>query len=146
VVFPDGRGLAAKLEAHGFALDQIDLIPRPTLLQTDMAGWLDTFAESFFGRLPAEQRDEARAEVLALLAPYLLDERGRWTVDYVRLRFAARLALDRDGAGCSGDACDDFTSSVPATAGTWFLVASRLKHVRIGAPLETEGRCAQRRV
>jgi trans-aconitate methyltransferase len=90
--FPTAEAYAAKLEAHGFALDQIHLIPRPTLLQTDMAGWLDTFAESFFGRLPAEQREEARAEVLALLAPYLLDERGRWTVDYVRLRFAARLA------------------------------------------------------
>jgi hypothetical protein len=59
-----------------------------------MAGWLDTFAESFFGRLPAEQRGAARDEVLALLAPYLCDERGRWTADYVRLRFAARVAAE----------------------------------------------------
>jgi SAM-dependent methyltransferase len=90
--FPSREGYAAKLEANGFAIDLIDLIPRPTLLPTDMAGWLDTFAETFFARLPAGERDGARAEVLALLAPYLCDERGRWTVDYVRLRFAASLA------------------------------------------------------
>jgi SAM-dependent methyltransferase len=90
--FPSAEAYAAKLETHGFALDRIDLIPRPTPLPTDMAGWLATFAESFFGRLPAAARDAARDEVLALLAPHLRDERGRWTADYVRLRFAARLA------------------------------------------------------
>lgn len=89
--FPSAEAYAARLGAHGFALDQIDLIPRPTLLPTGMAGWLDTFAQSFFGPLAARQREAARAEVLALLAPYLCDERGRWTVDYVRLRFAAHL-------------------------------------------------------
>jgi hypothetical protein len=90
--FPSAEAYAAKLEAHGFAVDRIELIPRPTPLPTDMAGWLDTFAESFFGRLPADQRGAARDEVLALLAPYLRDEQGRWTADYVRLRFAARVA------------------------------------------------------
>ena len=90
--FPSAEAYTAKLEAQEFAIDQIQLIPRPTPLPTDMAGWLDTFAESFFGRLPVNQRDGARDEVLALLAPYLCDERGRWTADYVRLRFAARLA------------------------------------------------------
>lgn len=74
-------------QPHGFAVDQIDLIPRPTLLPTDMAGWLHTFAESFFGRLPEDQRGAARDEVLDLLTPCLCDERGRWTVDYVKLRF-----------------------------------------------------------
>ena len=64
-----------------------------------MAGWLDTFAESFFGRLPAEQRGAARDEALALLAPYLCDERGRWKADYIWLRFAARRA----GEPAAGD-------------------------------------------
>lgn len=90
--FPSAEAYAAKLEANGFVVDQIALIPRPTPLPTDMAGWLGTFAEGFFGRLPANQRAAARDEVLALLAPYLRDERGRWIADYVRLRFAARLA------------------------------------------------------
>jgi hypothetical protein len=90
--FPSAEAYAAKLEAHGFAVDQIDLLPRPTPLPTDMTGWLDTLAESLFGRLPADQRSASRDEVLALLVPYLCDEQGRWTADYVRLRFAARPA------------------------------------------------------
>lgn len=84
--FPSAEAYAARLEAHGFAVDQIDLIPRPTPLPTDMAGWLDTFGESFFGWLPTAQRSAARDEVLDLLRPCLCDERGRWTADYVRLR------------------------------------------------------------
>ena len=30
--------------------------PRPTPLPTNMVGWLDTFAETFLRRLPAEER------------------------------------------------------------------------------------------
>ena len=90
--FPTAEAYRAKLEHHGFAVDRIELIPRPTPLPTDMAGWLDTFAENFFGRLEPNEKTEARAEVLALLRPCLCDDDGRWTADYVRLRFAAHLA------------------------------------------------------
>lgn len=89
--FPSPAAYAAKLEAHGFIVDQIELFPRPTPLPTDMAGWLDTFAESCFARLPPEQRRAARDEALELLRPWLCDEAGRWTADYVRLRFAAHI-------------------------------------------------------
>jgi hypothetical protein len=58
-----------------------------------MAGWLETFAESFFARLAPAERETARDEVIGLLRPSLCGERGRWTADYVRLRFAARLPL-----------------------------------------------------
>jgi SAM-dependent methyltransferase len=87
--FPTAEAYAGKLQSHGFVVDRIELIPRPTPLPTDMAGWLETFADPFFSRLPAGQRAAARADALALLAPCLRDERGRWTADYVRLRFAA---------------------------------------------------------
>jgi SAM-dependent methyltransferase len=90
--FPAPDAYRAKLEAHGFAVAQIELIPRPTPLPTDMAGWLDTFAETFFARLEPAARPAARDEVVELLRPCLCDERGRWTADYVRLRFAARRA------------------------------------------------------
>jgi SAM-dependent methyltransferase len=90
--FPTAEAYRAKLEAHGFVVAQIELIPRPTPLPTDMAGWLDTFAETFFARLAPAARPVARDEVLELLRPCLCDEAGRWTADYVRLRFAARLA------------------------------------------------------
>jgi SAM-dependent methyltransferase len=92
--FPTAEAYARKLESHGFAVERSELIPRPTPLPTDMAGWLDTFADPFFSRLPAPQRAAARDEAVALLAPCLRDERGRWTADYVRLRFAARRGED----------------------------------------------------
>jgi SAM-dependent methyltransferase len=91
--FPTPEAYSARLEAAGFAVESIGLIPRPTPLPTDMAGWLDTFAEGFFARLEPAERQAARDEVIALLRPCLCDEQGRWTADYVRLRFAARLPL-----------------------------------------------------
>jgi SAM-dependent methyltransferase len=87
--FPAVDDFAADLAAAGFAVDAIALIPRPTPLPTGIDGWLTTFAGSLFDLLPAVERDAARAEAAALLRPALCDARGRWTADYVRLRFAA---------------------------------------------------------
>src|SRR6202022_3209964 len=95
--FPTVDDYRARLERGGFAVEYIELIPRPTLLPTNMAGWLETFAELFFRRVLAEERVAARDEVLALLKPVLCDEQGRWTGDYIRLRFVARRP--RWGAG-----------------------------------------------
>lgn len=89
--FPSDQDYRQKLEQHGFSVRSIQLIPRPTPLPTDMAGWLDTFTESFFRPLPKQDRVTAREEVLALLRPVLCDSQGRWTADYMRLRFAATL-------------------------------------------------------
>jgi trans-aconitate methyltransferase len=90
--FPTPAAYGAKLEAAGFTVETIELIPRPTPLPTDIHGWLDTFAQNFFQGLSQEEREAARAEAVALLQPSLMDERGRWTADYTRLRFRARLA------------------------------------------------------
>lgn len=87
--FPSAEAYAARLRRHGFHIDSIELIPRPTPLPTGMRGWLDTFGENFFAVLPEADREAAVDEVLALLAPALCDEAGNWTADYVRLRFAA---------------------------------------------------------
>lgn len=63
-----------------------ELIPRATPLATGLAAWLSTFRAGFLGA----DADVLAAEVEALVAPALRDERGRWTADYVRLRFSAR--------------------------------------------------------
>jgi SAM-dependent methyltransferase len=89
--FPTVEEYRLVLEAAGFLVERIELIPRPTPLPTDMEGWLDTFAEPFLKRLPQAERDRANAEVVALLRPSLCDRAGRWTADYVRLRFRAVL-------------------------------------------------------
>ncbi len=88
--FPTAEAYRAKLDAAGFAVDAIALHPRPTPLPTGMAGWLETFASPLLAALPAAERPAATEAVLALLRPTLCDEAGRWTADYVRLRFTAR--------------------------------------------------------
>jgi len=90
--FPTADEYRTRLEGLGFIVDYIELIPRPTALPTNMAGWLEVFAASFFSRLPPEQRTAARDQVIEMLRLVLCDEQGRWTGDYIRLRFAAHLS------------------------------------------------------
>ena len=87
--FPTVDDYGARLARGGFVVDYIELIPRPTPLPTAMAGWMETFAEPLFRQLPAAQRTAARDEAIELVRPVLCDEQGRWTADYIRLRFAA---------------------------------------------------------
>jgi trans-aconitate methyltransferase len=93
--FPSAAAYQAKLEAAGFAVEEIAIIPRPTPLEAGLGAWLDTFAEDFFNPLPLEDRAAARQEIFDLLQPILRDETGLWIADYVRLRFRARLPAAR---------------------------------------------------
>lgn len=88
--FPTVSEYRQKLEQAGLHVDSIELIPRPTILPTDMRGWLETFAGPFSQALPQQDRACALDEVVELLRPALCDIEGRWTADYVRLRFLAR--------------------------------------------------------
>jgi len=89
--FPDAGEYRPLLESHGFEVDSIELIPRPTPLPGDVTGWLETFAGCFANVLPETDRARFIEDVRARLEPLLCDENGRWTADYIRLRFAARL-------------------------------------------------------
>jgi SAM-dependent methyltransferase len=81
-----------RLRGHGFNVEQIALIPRPTSLpESGMEGWLRTFRRGVIEGLAADLRDTVVRETVALLAPALRDESGAWTADYVRLRFIARV-------------------------------------------------------
>jgi SAM-dependent methyltransferase len=90
-VHPSAAAYRSKLEEAGFAIKEIRIIPRPTVLPTSIEAWLDTFAGAFFGALPEQDRSSARAEVADLLRPVLVDETATWIADYVRLRFCATL-------------------------------------------------------
>ena len=90
--FPTAEEYAAKLQKHGFTIESLALIPRPTPLPTGMEGWLETFARPFFSAVPLEQQAAARAEAVSLLRHALCDESGHWIADYVRLRLVARVA------------------------------------------------------
>jgi hypothetical protein len=64
-------------------------IPRPTPLPGDITGWLETFAQSFTATLTAADRPAYLAEIQEVLRSELCDPDGKWTADYVRLRFYA---------------------------------------------------------
>ena len=78
------------LERAGFEVEYMALVPRPTHLPTGMRGWLETFAIPFMKSLPEGDRGKYLDDVTEKLRPVLCDSEGRWTADYIRLRFLAR--------------------------------------------------------
>ena len=88
-LYPSPNHYRRLLEAGGFTVPSIELIPRPTPLAAGMESWLNTFRNGVLDLLGPEDRARAMAETIALLKPVLCDADGNWTGDYVRLRFAA---------------------------------------------------------
>ena len=87
--FPHPEAYRALLEAGGFTVQTIDLIPRPTLLPGDVGGWLETFAQPYTSALAPSERQGFVSEVVDALRAVLCDANGEWRADYVRLRFSA---------------------------------------------------------
>ncbi len=77
------------LQASGFRVEQILLVPRPTPLKSGMEQWLLTFRSGVLQKLSEENRVAAVASTVALLEPILRDAGCNWWADYVRLRFRA---------------------------------------------------------
>jgi len=90
--FPSAAEHKARLEAAGFLVQQITLIPRPTPIPSDMGAWMETLAAPVLASVKDETlRTSIRDEAQDLLRPALCDSDGNWTADYMRLRFEARL-------------------------------------------------------
>ena len=88
--YPTAESYTKRLREHGFTVDKIEIIPRPTkLAENGMAGWLRTFRRGVLEGLPENIREAVVSETSELLAPALQDEEGNWIADYVRLRFVA---------------------------------------------------------
>jgi trans-aconitate methyltransferase len=90
--FPTVEDYGGRLAAAGFDVRYIELIPRPTPLPGDAMGWLTTFCGCFTAVLPEGERADYLECVRECIKPALCDATGKWTADYVRLRFAARLS------------------------------------------------------
>ena len=88
--FPTAADYTERLERHGFTVNEMLHFPRPTLIPGDVTGWLHTFGGPFIKDV--DDPEILMHEVADLLRPSLCDETGNWTVDYVRLRFAATIA------------------------------------------------------
>jgi len=89
--FPTVAEYRGLLESHGFTVDEIELVSRPTPLPSGMRAWLIMFRRGLFERVPEDLRDTILNETLEHLAPALRDKQGNWTADYVRLKFRAHL-------------------------------------------------------
>lgn len=88
--YPTPDAYTQRLERHGFAVQRIALIPRPTPLAAGgMEEWLGTFRRGLLDSLPEPARQAVLADAVKLLSLALRDEQGNWTADYVRLRFIA---------------------------------------------------------
>jgi len=94
--YPAADEYAGLLAAAGFVVEVCEIVPRPTPLPGSVSDWLRTFRGGFLeaAGVPEALQAEVIAETEARLAPCLRDSAGRWTADYVRLRFAARLRKD----------------------------------------------------
>lgn len=90
--YPAADDYAALLADAGFVVERCELVARPTPLPGALGDWLRTFRGGFLDAagVPEGAQDDVIAEAELRAAPLLRDGRGRWTADYVRLRFAAR--------------------------------------------------------
>ena len=88
--YPSPDEYRARLDAAGFIVDDIRLVPSPMPLPTGMLGWLRTFGVSIFAAVPETLVARVEQGVLELLRPTLCDATGQWTADYVRLQVEAR--------------------------------------------------------
>ena len=89
--FPTPDVYRVMLEQAGFTVDSIASFARPTRIDSDILGWLETFAETFLSQVDLRERADVLAEVSDELGPRLSDSQGNWTLDYVRLRFSAHV-------------------------------------------------------
>jgi len=93
--FPSVAEYRARLEQRGFTVRSITLIPRPTVLPGRLADWLETLAECFLRHVPKAEQEGFKSALEERLRDRLCDRAGVWTVDYVRLRFAADKPEER---------------------------------------------------
>ena len=90
--FPTADEYGDHLARHGFEVEYIAVVPRPTPLPAGLAGFIETFGGSFVKALPEAERSDYVADVGRRLEKTLRSDDGTWVADYTRLRFVARKA------------------------------------------------------
>lgn len=87
--FPTPGEWCQLLERHGFVIERLHRFDRPTPSPNGLEGWLRTFGHDCFQAVPTDDRENVIAAVIERARPALCDSDGNWTLDYIRLRFAA---------------------------------------------------------
>jgi SAM-dependent methyltransferase len=90
--YPSVEEFARLYACAGFTQINAQLIPRPTLLPTGVAGWVRTFRAGWLdvAQVPDAEKPAVAAAVQSRLQPRLQQPDGSWIADYVRLRFTMR--------------------------------------------------------
>ncbi|KAF9579544.1 hypothetical protein BGW38_004155 [Lunasporangiospora selenospora] len=86
--FPGKSTYTRMLEENGFKVESMELIPRMTMLNTDIAGWIDTFGFTFLAPFESEEERKAIRDEVQQNLSFAQDD-GAWCIMYVRLRFKA---------------------------------------------------------
>ncbi len=86
---PTAAEFTAELAAAGFQVDNVEIFARPTPLPTGLRGWIRAFGGPFLADVALEQREAVIDTAIELARPWLADQAGQESADYVRLRFAA---------------------------------------------------------
>ena len=89
--FPSDNRYRGMLDTAGFTVEFAALIPRPTPIPGDLGDWIQTLAGSFLAVVPDDEREDVVSDVRDAVRTSLQQSDGGWSVDYVRLRFAAQL-------------------------------------------------------
>jgi trans-aconitate methyltransferase len=87
--YPSAKDFSKLLVNSGFDVGYIEIIPRPTQLPGELLNWLEIFAQPFINAAAKDHRQSFLDDVCRRTQSALRDANGRWTVDYVRLRFTA---------------------------------------------------------
>ncbi len=87
--YPSAETYRRLLQANGFTVQALGIVPRPTFIASGMEAWLRTFRSGVLAELAERDRDQALVKIVDLLTPVLRDSNGAWWADYVRLRFTA---------------------------------------------------------
>ncbi|KVD09433.1 hypothetical protein WI80_14105 [Burkholderia ubonensis] len=86
---PEEQEYREVLEAGGLVVSHIELFDRPVVIDYPVRDWIRTFGSPYLTVLAEEEREPLLDDVTCQLAPHLLGNDGRWTIDYTRLRFRA---------------------------------------------------------
>ncbi len=87
--YPTVEEYSSLLANHGFRVEFMDRFNRPTPLPKDAKAWLQTFRKNYLEELDPADVPVFLEEVQEAVRPQLCGPDGKWTADYVRLRFLA---------------------------------------------------------
>ncbi len=90
--FPTTDEYASLLENKNFKVERIELVERPTPLESGMQKWLELFTGGITKSLSETERQKFLEAVCETVKPDLYDHDTGWWADYVRLRVKAIMS------------------------------------------------------